>query len=146
MTIDKLFGIELPIIQAPMAGSQGSALALAVSNAGGLGSQPCAMLGPDQIRNELQAITAATPKPYNVNFFVHKEPRPDPVRDDAWRKLLAPYFAEHDIDPASIQAGPQRLPFDDAVANVLEEFRPPIVSFHFGLPSEAQVKRVKSWG
>jgi len=146
MTIDKLFGIELPIIQAPMAGSQGSALAIAVSNAGGLGSQPCAMLGPDQIRNELQAITAATPKPYNVNFFVHKEPRPDPVRDDAWRTLLAPYFAEHDIDPASIQAGPQRLPFDDAVANVLEEFRPPIVSFHFGLPSAAQVTRVKSWG
>ena len=71
MSISELFGIELPIIQAPMAGSQGSALAIAVCNAGGLGSQPCAMLGPDQIRAELKAITAATSKPYNVNFFVH---------------------------------------------------------------------------
>jgi nitronate monooxygenase len=143
---DELLGIELPIIQAPMAGSQGSALAIAVSNAGGLGSQPCAMLGPDQIRQELKAITASTSKPYNVNFFVHKQPTPDPARENAWRRVLAPYFAEFGIDPDSIQAGPQRLPFDDAAADVLEEFRPPVVSFHFGLPSDALVKRVRSWG
>jgi nitronate monooxygenase len=146
MTITELFEIELPIIQAPMAGSQGSALAIAVSNAGGLGSQPCAMIGPDQIRKELQAITAATSKPYNVNFFVHKQPTPDPARESAWRKVLAPYFAEYGIDPDSIQAGPQRLPFDDAAADVLEDFKPPVVSFHFGLPSDALMKRVKSWG
>jgi len=146
MTISELFGIELPVIQAPMAGSQGSALAIAVSNAGGLGSQPCAMLGPDQIRKELQAITAATSKPYNVNFFVHKQPTADPTREKAWRKVLAPYFAEYGIDPDSIQSGPQRLPFDDAAADVLEEFKPPVVSFHFGLPSDALIKRVKSWG
>ncbi len=129
-----------------MAGSQGSALAVAVSNAGGLGSQPCAMIGPDQIRKELQAITAATSRPYNVNFFVHKQPTPDPAREDAWRKLLAPYLAEHGIDPETIQAGPQRQPFDDAAADVLEEFKPPVVSFHFGLPSDALMQRVKSWG
>ena len=146
MKLTELLEIELPIIQAPMAGSQGSALAIAVSNAGGLGSQPCAMIGPDQIRQELQAITAATAKPYNVNFFVHKQPTPDPSRETAWRKLLAPYFAEYGIDPDSIQAGPQRLPFDDAAADVLEEFKPPVVSFHFGLPSDALMKRVKSWG
>ena len=146
MNIRDLFGIELPVIQAPMAGSQGSALAIAVSNAGGLGSQPCAMLGPDQIRSELKAIVAATSKPYNVNFFVHKPPEPEPVREKAWRKVLAPYFAEYGIDPESIQAGPQRLPFNDAAADVLEEFRPPVVSFHFGLPSDALMKRVKGWG
>jgi len=144
--ISELFGIELPIIQAPMAGSQGSALAIAVSNAGGLGSLGCAMLGPDQIRAELKAITSATSQPYNANFFVHKQPLPDPAREDAWRKVLAPYFAEHSIDPASIPAGPQRSPFDDAAADVLEEFKPPIVSFHFGLPSEALMKRVRGWG
>ena len=146
MRLTELLEIELPIIQAPMAGSQGSALAIAVSNAGGLGSQPCAMIGPDQIRKELQAITAATSKPYNVNFFVHKQPTPDPAREKAWRKVLAPYFAEYGIDPDSIQAGPQRLPFDDAAADVLEDFKPPVVSFHFGLPSDALMKRVKSWG
>jgi nitronate monooxygenase len=137
---------ELPIIQAPMAGSQGSALAIAVSKAGGLGSLPCAMIGPDQIRAELKAITSATSQPYNVNFFVHKQPAPDAAREDAWLKLLGPYLAEHGIDPASVQAGPQRLPFDDEAADVLEELKPPVVSFHFGLPSDALVKRVKSWG
>src|SRR6187431_5357 len=123
MTLTELFEIERPIIQAPMAGSQGSALAIAVSNAGGLGSQPCAMLGPDQIRAELKAITSATSKPYNVNFFVHRQPEPDAVRERAWRKVLAPYFAEYGIDAESIQAGPQRLPFNDAAADVLEEFK-----------------------
>lgn len=146
MKIADLFNIDLPVIQAPMAGSQGSALAIAVSNADGLGSQPCAMLSPDQIRAELKAITSATSKPYNVNFFVHKEPTPDPVRERAWRKTLMPYFAEYAIDPDSIQAGPQRLPFNNTAADVLEEFKPPVVSFHFGLPSSALMHRVKSWG
>ena len=146
MSIHDLLQIDLPIIQAPMAGSQGSALAIAVSEAGGLGSQPCAMLGPDQMRDELQKITWSTSKPYNVNFFVHKEPTPDQARETAWRKVLAPYFAEHGIDPSAIQSGPQRLPFNEAAADVLEEFKPPVVSFHFGLPSDALVKRVKSWG
>jgi nitronate monooxygenase len=146
MTIAGLFGIELPVVQAPMAGSQGSALAIAVSNAGGLGSLPCAMLGPDQIRQELQTIVWSTTKPYNVNFFVHTPPTPDPVRENAWRKVLAPSFAEYGIDPDSIHTGPERVPFADATADVLEEFKPPVVSFHFGLPSDALVKRVKGWG
>jgi nitronate monooxygenase len=141
-----LFGIELPVIQAPMAGSQGSALAIAVSNAGGLGSQPCAMLGPPQIRAELTAITAATSQPYNVNFFVHEQPTPDAIRERAWRKTLMPYFAELGIDPEAITEGPQRLPFNHDAADVLEAFKPPVVSFHFGLPADDLLKRVKSWG
>jgi nitronate monooxygenase len=144
--VTELFGIELPVIQAPMAGSQGSALAVAVSNAGGLGSLPCALLGVDQIRKELQAITAATSRPYNVNFFVHKRPAPDRAREDAWRQVLAPYFAELGVDPVTIEAGPERAPFDDAAADVLEEFKAPVVSFHFGLPSDALLRRVRSLG
>src|SRR5687767_16032910 len=99
MTLQQLLGIELPIIQAPMAGSQGSALAIAVCNAGGLGSLPCAMLTPDAMRKELLAITAATSHPYNVNFFVHRQPQPDQAREAAWRTLLAPYYAECGLDP-----------------------------------------------
>lgn len=144
--ITDLFGIDLPIIQAPMAGSQGSALAIAVSNAGGLGSQPCAMLAPDGIRRELQAIAASTSRPYNVNFFVHEHPVPDSAREAAWRRLLAPYFAEYGIEPAGIADGPARMPFGDAALDVLEGFKPPVVSFHFGLPSAELMKRVKSWG
>lgn len=144
--VTELFGVELPIIQAPMAGSVSSKIVIEVCNAGGLGSHACALMGPDQIRSELKAVTAGTSRPYNVNFFVHKEPTPDPAREDAWRKLLAPYLAEYGIDPSAIHAGPQRLPFNDAAADVLEEFKPPVVSFHFGLPSDALMKRVKSWG
>jgi len=88
------FLTEIPVIQAPMAGSQGSALAIAVSNAGGLGSLPCALLTPQAIRAELSAITEATAKPYNVDFFVHREPAVDDgigwrTDDDAdrWRRL-----------------------------------------------------------
>ena len=146
MTLQQLLDIEYPIVQAPMAGVQLSALAIAVSNAGGLGSLPCAMLAPDAIRKELQAIRSGTTKPYNVNFFCHPTPLPDPAREEAWRRTLAPYYAEFGIDPAGIPSGPGRLPFSAEAADVLEEFRPPVVSFHFGLPSPALLARVKGWG
>ena len=105
MTLCDLFGIELPIIQAPMAGVQGSALAVAVSNAGGLGSLPCAMLDLDGIRQELAAIRAQTTKPINVNFFCHTPPEFDRERDMRWRAALAPYFTELGIDAAAAAAG-----------------------------------------
>jgi nitronate monooxygenase len=129
-----------------MATVQGSAMAIAVSNAGGLGSLPCATLSIDQVRKELAAITAATSKPYNVNFFVHQQPEPDEAREAAWRKVLAPYYAELGLDQSAMQAGPGRLPFSDEAADLLEQFRPPVVSFHFGLPSERHMARVKSSG
>ena len=95
-------GLELPLIQAPMAGVQDSALAIAVSNAGGLGSLPCAMLSIAQIGDELEAIVAATEKPYNVNFFCHRPPPADDPRETAWRQTLAPYYAEFGLDIEAI--------------------------------------------
>lgn len=146
MTLQKLFGIELPIVQAPMAGVQGSALAVAVSNAGGLGSLPCAMLGPDAIRQELAAIRAKTTNPFNVNFFCHTQPEPSAEREAAWRAALSPYFSEYGIDSGAIAPGPGRLPFNAESADVLSEFRPPVVSFHFGLPASDLLARVRSCG
>jgi nitronate monooxygenase len=146
MTMQELFGIRLPIVQAPMAGVQGSAMAIAVCEAGGLGSLPCAMLGPDAMRRELQAITAATSAPYNVNFFCHKPPQPDPARETQWRAVLKSYFDEFGIDPNSITAGAARLPFNPEAAEVLSEFKPRVVSFHFGLPADDLLAKVKSWG
>jgi nitronate monooxygenase len=146
MTLQPLFGIDLAIIQAPMAGAQGSALAIAVSNAGGLGSLPCAMLTPDAIRNELVAIKAQTDRPFNVNFFCHAPPTPDPRREAAWRASLAPYYEEFGIDADSIPSGPGRAPFTPEAAEVLEQFKPAVVSFHFGLPSPELMRRVRSWG
>ncbi|MGH8545910.1 MAG: NAD(P)H-dependent flavin oxidoreductase [Gammaproteobacteria bacterium] len=146
ITLQKLFGIELPVIQAPMAGVQGSALAVAVSNAGGLGSLPCAMFSLDALRNELVAIRAQTGKPYNVNFFCHPVPTPSAEREAVWRAALSPYFEAFGIDASTIAAGPGRAPFSSEAADVLSEFKPAVVSFHFGLPSADLLARVRAWG
>ena len=102
-----LFNIDLPIIQAPMAGVQASAMAVAVANAGGLGSLPCAMLTLDVMKRELAAIRAQTDKPFNVNFFCHVPPTPSEEREARWRHALAPYFSEFGIDAATIPVGPR---------------------------------------
>jgi nitronate monooxygenase len=145
MKLQELLGTKLPIIQAPMAGVQGSALAVAVSNAGGLGSLPCAMLGPEAMRKELAVIASQTRGPFNVNFFCHVPAKPGPQREAAWRRLLAPYYKEFGLDPQSIATGPGRAPFSHEAAEVLSEFKPPVVSFHFGLPASELLARVKAW-
>ena len=141
-----LFNIEKPIIQAPMAGVQDYRLAAAVSNAGGLGSLPCAMLGTEALREELKALNEATSKPYNLNFFAHTPPEPNPQQEANWQQALAPYYKEFGIDPASITAGPGRMPFNEESAAIVEEFRPAVVSFHFGLPKPELLERVKKAG
>jgi nitronate monooxygenase len=142
----RLLGTDWPLIQAPMAGVQGSAMAIAVCRAGALGSLPCAMLAPAQIRAELAAIRAATDAPFNLNFFCHVPPPPDPAREARWRAALAPYFAEHGIDAAAIPPGAGRRPFDAEAAALVEEFRPSVVSFHFGLPPPGLLARVRAAG
>jgi nitronate monooxygenase len=142
----ELLGVELPVIQAPMAGVQGSALAIAVANAGGLGSLPCAMLSADQMRAELSAIRSQTNKPYNVNFFCHPQPTSDPQREARWRAELAPYYREFGIAPDAIVQSAGRAPFSEEAAEVLDEFKPAVVSFHFGLPAAGLMARVKAMG
>jgi nitronate monooxygenase len=137
---------KIPLIQAPMAGAQGPDLAIAVCWAGGLGSLPCAMLTPDLLRKEIAAVRAATEAPFNVNFFCHVEPTPDPAIETRWRSRLAAYYTEAGIDPSSIPAGPGRTPFDDGMCAVVEETRPAVVSFHFGLPHRTLLARVKATG
>jgi nitronate monooxygenase len=144
--LTKLLGIELPIVQAPMAGVQGSALALAVSNAGGLGSLPCAMLSVEAMRDELTAIRAQTAKPFNVNFFCHTPPKADSAREAQWRTALAPYYREFGLDPGNVPAGQGRAPFSREFADALAPFKPAVVSFHFGLPSAELLAQVRSWG
>jgi len=143
----ELLGLELPIVQAPMAGAQGSALAIAVSSAGGLGSLPCGILGPDDVRRELAAIRAGTDRPFNVNFFCHTPPTPDPERARRWRELLAPYAGELGIAlPDGPPPGPTRAPFGSEALEILAEARPPVVSFHFGLPPEELLAGVRALG
>ena len=146
MTIQQLFDIELPIIQAPMAGVQGSALAVAVSNAGGLGSLPCAMLTLDGVRGELTALVAGTKRPFNVNFFCHTPPQRDEAREGAWKAALSGYYNEFGIGADTVPVTPGRTPFDAAAVDLLAEFKPPVVSFHFGLPAPDLLAQVKRFG
>ncbi|HJU21442.1 MAG TPA: nitronate monooxygenase, partial [Casimicrobiaceae bacterium] len=124
MALRDLLGIELPIVQAPMAGVQASALAIAVSNAGGLGSLPCALLSTDGVAQEIGKIRAQTSRPFNVNYFCHTQPPIDSKRESEWRDELAPYYREFGIDPSSIKPGPGRAPFDAAAADVLGHVKP----------------------
>jgi nitronate monooxygenase len=137
-------GLELPIIQAPMAGVQDAAMAIAVGGAGGLGSLPCALLSRDAIATQLAALSAAS-KPYNVNFFCHAQPARDPERARAWRNRLALYYDELGIALDAIPEDAGRASFDDETADLLARLAPPIVSFHFGLPSPELLARVKAW-
>jgi nitronate monooxygenase len=141
-----LLGIELPIIQAPMAGAHNSAMVIAACNAGGLGSMPAAMLSTDQLREELKTIRQHTQRPINVNFFCHQTPAPDEQRAQDWKNLLQPYYQELGADFDAPTPVSNRAPFDDAACEVVEAFRPEVVSFHFGLPEKSLLDRVKATG
>lgn len=139
-------GVALPIFQAPMAGSNGAALAAAVSAAGGLGALPCAMLSADAIRAEVAAIRAATDRPFALNFFCHRTPSPDVDREARWRARLAPFARELGLDPQGAWPAASRAPYGDAQAALVDELRPAVVSFHFGLPAPELLARVKAAG
>ncbi|MET1162945.1 MAG: nitronate monooxygenase [Pseudoxanthomonas sp.] len=142
----ELFGIELPVIQAPMAGATTPAMVIAVSEAGGLGSLPAAMYSAAQFRQALDEVRSATRRPINVNFFCHAPPMEQPLRQLAWRRRLAPYYAEAGLDPEMPLESGGRVPFDDAFCTLVEEYRPEVVSFHFGLPAKPLLERVKRIG
>jgi nitronate monooxygenase len=141
-----LFGIEHPILLAPMAGPVLSDMAIAVAKAGGLGALPSALLSHEQTRAEMQKIRAATKAPINMNFFCHVPPVFDERREMAWREALGPYYAELGVDPAAPIPTANRTPFDEALCETVEELRPEVVSFHFGMPPAPLVARVKAAG
>jgi nitronate monooxygenase len=141
-----LFGIELPIIQAPMAGAVLSDMVIAVSEAGGLGSLPCALLSVEQARSELETIRRKTSRPINMNFFCHQQPPEDPVREMQWRRRLDGYYTELELDHNTHAASSNRAPFDDKMCDLVAEFHPKVVSFHFGLPDKNLLARVRGTG
>ena len=141
-----LFNTQRPLIQAPMAGVQDFRLAAAVSNAGGLGSLPCAMLSKEQLLSELSSLTQATDKPYNLNFFCHTPASYTQQQKQQWHKLLSPYFDELNIDDTTLGMTASRQPIDADTVALIAPFKPPVVSFHFGLPAAAIVQQIKSWG
>jgi nitronate monooxygenase len=139
-----LLKIELPIVQAPMAGAQDWELAAAAAEAGILGSLPCAMLSVEKVREEFAKIRARTKKPINLNFFCHVPPRADNVREAVWRDRLLPYYKELGLDPNDPWKAALRKPFDIEMCDAVIALKPEVVSFHFGLPEASLLKRVRN--
>lgn len=135
------------IIQAPMAGAQDAELTIAVCRAGGVGSLPAAMLSAELLEKELKRIQQAIPNGvFNVNFFAHTSPSVSEQEYQQWLALLTPYLQEYGIEEQAIPITPGRLPFNEEALSIIEKYRPPIVSFHFGLPSDSLLSAVKATG
>ena len=141
-----LFKTECPIVLAPMAGVVDAELAVAVALGGGLASLPCAMITPEKAREQINIVRQRISAPINLNFFCHKAVDADPAREAHWRQRLSPYYSELGLDPAAPINAANRAPFDAEFCEVVEELKPEIVSFHFGLPAPALLKRVKAAG
>jgi nitronate monooxygenase len=141
-----LFGIEHPIIQAPMAGPVHADMVVAVAEAGGLGSLPTADFSPEEARTEIATVRQQTGRPVNINFFCHRPPEPDAARAAAWKERLKPFYHELGLDPEMPVTAAERAPFGDAMCRLVEEWKPEVVSFHFGLPAEPLLARVRRTG
>ena len=141
-----LFKTEFPIVQAPMAGAMDTDLAIAAAQGGALGSLPCAMLSVEKAREHVLILRQRVAAPVNMNFSCQKVVAADPANLAEWKQRLAPYYRELGLDPASPVAVTNRAPFDAAMCELVEELKPEIVSFHYGLPDQALVRRVKAAG
>lgn len=144
--LDRL-ALQVPIIQAPMAGVSTPQLAAAVSNAGGLGSISVGATNAAGAAEMIQALQRLTDAAFNVNVFVHVAPRRDAELEAAWLKALSPLFRGFGAEPpSSLTTIYQSFADDDDMLAVLIDRAPPVVSFHFGLPDEGRVRALKAAG
>ena len=141
-----LFKTEFPIVLAPMAGAMDADLIIAAAQGGALGSLPCALLSVEKAREQINIIRQRVSAPVNMNFFVHRPVEIDAASEGRWKRRLAAYYQEHGVDPKAPINAPNRAPFDAAMCELVEELKPEIVSFHFGLPDKSLLARVKAAG
>jgi nitronate monooxygenase len=144
--IIELFKTEFPIVLAPMAGVMDADLVIAAALGGALGSLPCAMISAEKAREQVNIVRQRVSAPINLNFFCHEPVEPDPGREAGWKQRLESYHQELGLDPAAPVNAANRAPFDAAFCDVVEELKPEVVSFHFGLPDQALLRRVKAAG
>jgi nitronate monooxygenase len=137
---------EFPIVLAPMAGVMDAELVIAAAQGGALGSLPCAMLSAEKAREQVSIIRQRVSAPVNMNFFCHKAVDADAKREAGWKARLASYYRELGIDSSAPTTAANRAPFDEAMCASVEELKPEVVSFHFGLPAPALLTRVKAAG
>jgi nitronate monooxygenase len=142
-----LLDIEKPIILAPMAGVNTPALTAAVSNAGGLGSYGVGAMNADAARKTISEIRALTTKPFNINVFCHAPATENEAIERKWIEWLAPHFGKFGATPpARLKEIYKSFVVDEAMANVLLEEKPAVVSFHFGLPAQSVIAALKREG
>lgn len=147
MNLLQHIGIRVPIIQAPMAGVSTPALAAAVSNAGGLGSIGVGATDAAGARAMIEELRGKTNGPFNVNLFVHAKPQADPAREAAWLEALTPLFESFGAKPPSaLRPIYKSFAEDDDMLAMLLDLAPPVVSFHFGLPSPERIAALKAVG
>ena len=140
-------GIALPIIQAPMAGTSTPELAAAVSNAGALGSIGLGATEAAGARQMIDRLRALTDRPFNVNVFTHRPATADQERERAWLAALKPIFERYGAEPpARITEIYTSFLADEPTQRLLAEAAPAVVSFHFGLPPQAVIARLKAAG
>jgi nitronate monooxygenase len=144
-SVTELLGIEHPILQAPMASAATPALAAAVSEAGGLGALGSAMLTPDELRRQAAEVRERTDRPFQLNFFCHEPPELGADVAARAREYFAPLYDELRLgEPPEPGAPP--IHFDEARLEALLDIRPPVVSFHFGLPARDALAAVRDAG
>ncbi|MEM7192622.1 MAG: nitronate monooxygenase [Pseudomonadota bacterium] len=141
-----LLGINVPIIQAPLAATSGVEVALGAAKAGALGSLPCGPMTPKDIETAVEAFRASCAEPLNLNFFCHEVAPDDGARDAAWLARLVPYFSALGVTPPETPIKAGLAPFDDDKCALVEKLQPEIVSFHFGIPPAPLLERVKKAG
>ncbi len=147
MTPLNRLGVKLPIVQAPMAGVSTPELAASVSNAGGLGSIGFGATDARGARAMIDAIRVRTDHPFNVNLFVHATAKADEVREQGWLQALQPLFQRYGAEPPSaLRTIYRSFADDDEMLAMLVEAKPPVVSFHFGLPSAGRIAALKGAG
>ena len=144
--LDRL-GVSIPIVQAPMAGVSTPALAAAVSEAGALGSIGVGAATVADAAAMIAQVRERTGRAFNVNVFAHRTPRPDPAREGAWVQALTPLFDRFQAaPPTALRTIYSSFLDDPAIGALLAAERVPLVSFHFGLPTEDQVRALRTVG
>ena len=139
--------VQLPILQAPMAGVATPAMAAAVSNAGALGALGLCSSTPEAARQAIEEVQRQTAAPFNVNFFCHAKPQRDPALEAAWVRRMAPLFARFEAEPpAELRDIYTSFRDTDAYLDVVLELRPRVVSFHLGLPRPDQIEALRDAG
>lgn len=140
-----LLEIEHPILQAPMAGCSTPAMAAAAANAGGVGSLGCSFWDVDTLQSQVGAVRELSNRSMNLNFFCHEEPRLDPYVFERLKKQLQPHYDQYGLGAVGEpKAG--AFTFDEERCDACIKLSPKMVSFHFGLPAENLVTKLKDAG